>query len=143
MDEAERFDALLDVLEELAEANQTVPILVEGKRDVTSLRLLSCRGVIEPINQGAPLFTLCEALAARTKDVILMTDWDRKGGLLYDSLQASLTACGVRVDGTFRDKIQFWMRPPVKDVESLASYVGRGLARFYETTLEERAQERE
>jgi 5S rRNA maturation endonuclease (ribonuclease M5) len=143
MDEAARFDALLEVLEELAEANETVPILVEGKRDVTSLRLLDCRGVIEPINQGAPLFNLCETLATKTRQVILMTDWDRKGGVLYETLQSSLTACGVRVDGTFRDKIQFWMRPPVKDVESLASYVGKGLARFYETTLEERAEARE
>ena len=139
MDEADRFERLLEVLEELAEANETVPILVEGKRDVTSLRLLACRGVIEPINQGAPLFTLCEGLATKTKAVILMTDWDRKGGVLYETLQASLTACGVKVDGAFRDKIQFWMRPPVKDVESLASYVGRGLARFHESSLEERA----
>lgn len=137
MDEAERFESLLAVLEELAEANETIPILVEGQRDVTSLRLLDCRGVIEPIHQGETLFTLCEALAAKTRHVILLTDWDRKGGQLFENLQANLTACGVKVDGTFRDKIQFWMRPPVKDVESLASYVGRGLLRYQRKTLDE------
>jgi 5S rRNA maturation endonuclease (ribonuclease M5) len=71
--------------------------------------------------------------------VILLTDWDRKGGQWFESLQAGLAACGVRVDGTFRDKIQFWMRPPVKDVESLAAYVARNLERYHQTTLEERA----
>lgn len=139
MDEVERFESLLGVLEELAEANETIPILVEGQRDVTSLRLLDCRGVIEPINQGEALFALCESLAARTREVILMTDWDRKGGQLFDNLQAGLTACGVKVDGTFRDKIQFWMRPPVKDVESLATYVGRAMLRHHQKDLEDHA----
>lgn len=137
MDDADRFDSLLEVLEELAEANERTPILVEGKRDVTSLRLLACRGEIHPINQGEALFTLCEGIATRTREVILMTDWDRKGGQLFDQLATSLFACGVKVDGTFRDKIQFWMRPPVKDVESLATYVGRGLLRYHGRTLED------
>lgn len=139
MDEAERFDALLLVLDELAQANASVPIVVEGQRDVASLRRLACRGDIVPLHRGEPLFELCENLSRRTGEVVLLTDWDRKGGQLFDSLEAAFAACGVRVDGAYRDKIRFWMRPPVRDVESLAGYVARGLERYHRTTLEERA----
>lgn len=137
MDEAERFESLLLVLEELAEANRTTPIVVEGPRDVASLRRLACTGRVLPLNVGEPLFAFCEGLGATTREVILLTDWDRKGGQLFESLHGNLAACGVRVDGTFRDKIQFWMRPPVRAVEDLAGYVDRNLERHRRTSLEE------
>ena len=142
MDEAERFESLLLVLGELAEANLTTPIVVEGPRDVAALRRLALRGEVVPLNQGSPLFAFCEVLAQTTASVILLTDWDRKGGQLYATLQAGLEACGVRVDGTYRDKIQFWMRPPVRAVEDLAGYVDRGLHRYRHTTLDDHQWDR-
>lgn len=121
---------LLEVLDELREANEETPIVVEGVRDVASLRLLGLTGHIIPLHSGEPLFQVAETIAQQTDQVILLTDWDRKGGILYDQLAANLGANGVRIDGRFRDDLRHAIRPTLNDVESLAGYVARGRARF-------------
>lgn len=130
MDDEERFERLLEVLDELAIENLETPIVVEGQRDVKALRILGCAGAIHAINAGDSLHDRAESFAAGTRRVILLTDWDRKGDQLFDMMRGKLHANGVRADGDFRDKIRMWMRPPVKDVESLATYVARNIARY-------------
>lgn len=138
MDDEARFERLLEVLAELAEANaEGTPIVVEGRRDVEALRLLGCTGEIHPINAGDSLHARAETLAAGARFVILLTDWDRKGAQLFVAMSARLAANGVRVDGAFRDKIQTWMRPPVRAVEDLAGYVARAMAKHYGRELGE------
>lgn len=137
MDDLERFEGLLDVLAELRELNGSTPILVEGQRDVSSLRLLGMKGDIITLHSGDALFLVAETIAARTKDVVLLTDWDEKGRTLCETLTGALQANGVRVDRTFRDRIRRGTKPTLKDVESLASYVGRGLVKFHRKDLGE------
>jgi 5S rRNA maturation endonuclease (ribonuclease M5) len=72
------------------------------------------------------------------KSVMLLTDWDRKGDELFEKMRGFLAANGIRVKGDHRDKIRMWMRPPVKDVESLAGYVTRNLARYQWKEMHER-----
>lgn len=131
MDDETRFERLLEVLDDLVAENLAVPIVVEGIRDVESLRRLGCAGDVHTLNAGTTLHARAERLAGRTEWVILLTDWDRKGDQLFASMKEKLAANGVRADGTFREKLQMWMRPPVKDVESLADYVARNLARYH------------
>lgn len=135
VDEAERFDALLEVLDELRDANDTTPIVVEGQRDVASLRLLGMGGDLIALHSGVPLFQVAEAIAQESKGVILLTDWDRKGDILFEQLSAALAANGVKVDGRLRDEIKHHIRPTLQDVESLASYVGRRLAEHHQRDL--------
>lgn len=137
MDDEERFEKLLEVLSDLAEANRETPIVVEGRRDIDSLRRLGCLGEIHALHAGDTLHGRAESFAGTAREVILLTDWDRKGEELFDAMRARFAANGVRVEGTFRDKIRLWMRPPVKDVESLAGYVARAMARFYGRELGE------
>ena len=77
-------------LEELTEENQTVPIIVEGKKDVNALRKLRINGKIIPLNTGEPLSTFCDHLAQQYSHVILLTDWDRKGGHLFSLIKKYL-----------------------------------------------------
>ncbi|HET6403991.1 MAG TPA: toprim domain-containing protein [Candidatus Thermoplasmatota archaeon] len=135
MDDEERFDRLLDVLLELREANEETPIVVEGARDVASLRLLGLAGHIIPLHSGEPLFQVAESIAAQADEVILLTDWDAKGQTLFDSLRTALAANGVKSDGKFRDDLRHHIRPTLKDVESLAGYVQRNLERFHRKDL--------
>lgn len=130
MDDEERFELLLETLEELREANEETPIVVEGARDVASLRLLGLTGHVIPLHSGEPLFQVAEAIASQADEVILLTDWDRKGELLFDQLSANLAANGVRIDGSYRDRIRRAIRPTLGDVESLAGYVAKNLARY-------------
>lgn len=130
MEDEERFDGLLLLLDELREANELRPIIVEGQRDVASLRVVGCAGRILTLHRGEPLFLLAESVAREAREAILLTDWDRKGDILFDQLGASLAANGVRVDRTFRDRLPAWTKPRLHDVESLGGYVARGLERF-------------
>ena len=131
MDDEGRFERLLDVLDDLVAENLTTPIVVEGLRDVASLRRLGCAGEVLTLNAGETLHARAERLAGSASWVILLTDWDRKGDQLFAAMREKLAANGVRADGTFREKLQMWMRPPVKDVESLADYVARNLERYH------------
>lgn len=135
VDDEERFEELLEVLSELREANEEVPVVVEGARDVGSLRQLGLAGHIIPLHSGATLFALAEEIAAQADEVILLTDWDRKGQTLFESLRAALAANGVRVEGRFRDDIRRTSRPTPNDVESLANVVRRGLERYHQKDL--------
>lgn len=139
MDDEERFERLMEVVDDLVIENLEVPILVEGRRDVDSLRIIGCAGVIEALNAGVTLHDRAGMIAeAGIKKVMLLTDWDRKGEELFDKMRALLAAHGVRVHGDHRDKLRLWMRPPVKDVESLAGYVTRNLARYQLKEMHER-----
>lgn len=135
MDDAERFEALLDVLDELREANLEMPIVVEGQRDVASLRLLGLTGDIIMLHSGEPLFQVAEEVASQAKAIILLTDWDRKGEILFEQLSAALAANGVRVEKRWRSDLRHHIRPTISDVESLASYVGRKLAEHHRRDL--------
>ncbi|GEM_PF-169154 len=137
MDERARFDALLVLLEDLVEANAETPILVEGQRDVAALRELGCRGAVMTIHSGDPLPDVVERVAERCRAVILLTDWDRKGDRFFDEFSSALAHRGVRCDRSFRDKIPAYARAAFKDVESLPSFVARGLARWHGKALEE------
>lgn len=141
MDDEDRFDRLMEVLDDLVLENLETPILVEGRRDVASLRIIGCAGVIEAVNAGITLHDRAEKFAAAgVREIVLLTDWDQKGDQLFEKLRAFLSANGVRVKGDHRDKIRMWMRPPVRDVESLAGYVTRNLARYHGHGLEERRE---
>lgn len=131
MDDEERFELLLETLDELRAANEETPIVVEGARDVSSLRRLGLGGHLIPLHSGDPLFQVAEAIAAQADEVILLTDWDAKGQTLFEQLRVALAANGVRVAGAFREDLRHAIRPTLKDVESLAGYVQRGLERYH------------
>lgn len=135
MDDEERFEELLAVLAQLRAVNEATPIVVEGKRDVASLRRLGIGGRIVVLHSGDPLFRVAETLGAQAREVVLLTDWDSKGQRLFEELAAKLAANGCRVVGTFRDDLRHAIRPTLSDVESLATYVERNLARYHRKDL--------
>ena len=119
------YEELLAVLEALAEANATVPVVVEGERDVKSLRALGLAGEIVPLNRGNSVFNLCERLAEGHRAVIVLTDWDVRGGQLARLLRNGLAANGVKHDDDFRARIAALCRREVTTVEDLDRFVER------------------
>ena len=67
---------------ELQEENKFTPIIVEGEKDVEALHSLGITGVILVFNQGKSLTDFCDWIASRFKKVIILTDWDKRGGNL-------------------------------------------------------------
>jgi 5S rRNA maturation endonuclease (ribonuclease M5) len=121
----ELLEKILEVVDELKEANETMPIIVEGEADVRALRELGLKGDILPINTGQSLFNFCEDLAKKYSRVIILTDWDRKGGHLCRILSEDLKANDVYFEIGLRAKLAGHCKKETKDVEGLSGCVLR------------------
>ncbi len=121
----ERYERVLEAVEDLREESRTAPVVVEGKRDREALERLGVRGRIIALNSGTSIFGLCEALAREHEEVIVLTDWDRRGGQLARLLREGLVANGVRCDVDLRAQLARLCRKEAKDVEGLAPFVER------------------
>lgn len=121
----ETFEKLVETIGELAETNGRVPVVVEGERDVRSLRALGLTGEIVTVNRGSSVFHLCETLAADHREVVILTDWDVRGGRLARLLRDGLAANGVKSNDDFRARIAAACQKEIKAVEDLHRYVER------------------
>lgn len=128
----ERLEQLEKLIDELIQENSETPVIVEGKKDENTLRRLGLKGPIIRLNKGISVFSMCEDISRVHKKVILLTDWDRRGGHLAKLLREALEANGVRHDDDIRAKIAILTKKDIKDVESLARHLSR-LKRVAET----------
>jgi 5S rRNA maturation endonuclease (ribonuclease M5) len=97
----ELLEKAVDLLRETAEAGTVV---VEGVRDVAALEWLGIGGLHVKLHQGRPLPAVLEDLAQSPPPVVLLVDWDRKGGQLLSLLEENLRA-RVQVDIACRRRI--------------------------------------
>ena len=122
----DQVEDLLELISRLREESERYPLIVEGKKDERALRGVGFEGEILRLDKGVAIFNFCEGLRGSHEKVIVLTDWDRKGGRLARALRDGLTANGVPYDDDFRKKLAFLVRKDVKDVEGL----GRLLAKL-------------
>lgn len=120
MDYKKSLQILVEAIQDLDKINKTVPIVVEGENDIIALNTLGIHGKIIPLNSGLSILNLCDTIAKKWNEIIILTDWDRQGGRLckriIDNLQGR-TSCNT----DFR-KI-FAKNSMVKDLEGLPSYI--------------------
>lgn len=57
--------------------------------------------------------------------MIILTDWDRKGGRLARALKEAFEANDVKVLDGMRIKLAILVKKEVKDIESIPRYVAR------------------
>ncbi|MEM1513611.1 MAG: toprim domain-containing protein [Candidatus Thermoplasmatota archaeon] len=86
--EEENLYKLEKTLEELKEKNRSIPIIVEGERDVKALHNLDIKGEIITIHGKLP--NLCDEIAIKYKEVIILTDWDEEGWKLCKRIEENL-----------------------------------------------------
>ena len=122
MQAKERLKRLEKEIEEMK--NEDCPVVVEGEKDEKSLRDMNCRGEIIKLNQGIPIFALCEEISKSHKKVILLPDWDRKGSQISKLLEEGLRANGVNFDTKHKRRIAF-LAKDIKEVECLAVYLSK------------------
>lgn len=120
MDVKKSIENLEEALLELAEENKTVPIIVEGDKDIDALRKLDVNGKIFSINLGVSLTDFCDMIARKCKEVILLTDWDRKGGYLCHTIRKNLEG---RVNCNTRYRELFAKNAMIRTVEGLPSWI--------------------
>lgn len=118
-----RLERVEDLLAELSEYSaKGAIIIVEGKRDILSLKKLGIEGNFELATRHS-LFNFSEEIASRDSEVIILTDWDRRGDILAVKLSEYLQSFGLKPELQIRKKLKLICQKEIKDVESLYTYV--------------------
>jgi len=97
-------EELIEFIDLLAEKNEEVPIIVEGRNDVYGLRSLGFRGEIHSLNHGKSLLQRVEEISADSKEMIVLPDFDRKGVALKDTVKRYVEGMGKTAN------IYYWNR---------------------------------
>jgi 5S rRNA maturation endonuclease (ribonuclease M5) len=120
MDYEQTLEELEEELIELREENKTVPIIVEGDKDIAALRKLEVLGEIIRFNKGRSVPDFCDIIAQKHKNIILLTDWDWHGNRLCLSIKKHLEN-RVNCNLTYREA--FAKRCICRTVEGLPSWI--------------------
>ena len=120
MDYEKSLEELEKALLELIEENKKIPIIVEGKKDIEALRKLGITGEIIRFNTGMSISNFCDMISQKYKNIILLTDWDKKGGYLCFTLKKNLES-RVKCNTKFREL--FAKRSMTRTIEGLPSWI--------------------
>ncbi len=113
----ENYKRFLRLIEELREFEGA--IIVEGPRDEVALRNLGVRAEIIRLSRS-PLAEIA-LIASKHGDVMILTDFDRKGEELAGKLLRYLSGYPCRVDSKTRKELKKILKKDVKGVEDLYS----------------------
>jgi 5S rRNA maturation endonuclease (ribonuclease M5) len=120
MDDSQKLEELEELLDELRELNKTVPIIVEGDKDIAALRKLEVTGEIIRFNKGQSVSDFCDTVAQKHRKIIILTDWDWRGGRLGVSIKKHLEN-RVGCDMSYRQR--FAKRCACRTVEGIPSWL--------------------
>jgi 5S rRNA maturation endonuclease (ribonuclease M5) len=118
----DRLQILLRALQCLKEINLSVPIVVEGKRDLRALRLLGFKGEIILLHRGKPIYEFSESLLRKASSFVLLLDWDQRGEKLYQRLTTLLEGHHEEF-AHLRDQIITASEGEVYEVEALPALI--------------------
>lgn len=107
-------------LDELVEMNNSVPVIVEGVKDRRALRKLGLTGKIITINKGMSLSDFSDWVSEQYEKVIILSDWDRRGGSICRRLKELLKG-RVIYDVTVRQRLSKFAM--IKKVEGIPSWL--------------------
>ena len=115
-----------DALDELASLlsdiqNYVDVVLVEGVRDVSSLKALGCKALIEVLgHSGVGDYDLVEEIASKYNSILILTDFDEEGLNLNQKFSNLLERQGAKVETGLRRHVgRLMARIGVYAIESL------------------------
>ena len=127
-----QIESMIDWISAVVESEKN--IIVEGPYDKKALENIGITNNIVIINNGAGLFETVEKVvkdlekslneeeqANEKNEVIILTDFDKKGKELYGRLKKDLTKNGVKIDTYFREWLR--RRTKISHIEGIDSYV--------------------
>jgi len=120
MDYEKSLEDLEKALFDLREENKTVPVIVEGDKDIEALRKLNVTGEIIRFNVGLSIPDFCDMIFQKYKNIILLTDWDKKGGYLCSTIKKNLES---RVGCNTKYREIFAKRSMIRTLEGLPSWI--------------------
>lgn len=120
MDYEKILEDLEKAISDLIEENKTVPIIVEGNKDIEALKKLGITGEIISFNMGLSIPDFCDMIAQKYKHIILLTDWDKKGGYLCYTIKKNLES---RVECNTKYREIFATKTMIRTIEGLPSWI--------------------
>ncbi len=121
-----KLENVLQLLERLAkESDKGVPIIVEGRKDITALRKLNINGDIILAKSSGKSFidVLSEAKSLQRKEIILLLDFDRRGTEWTKRIAYQLERTKMKSNTFFWKGLKNILGRDVKDIEGLTSYL--------------------
>ena len=122
----EKEEKILHVLDALIEeSSKGIPIIVEGKKDVTALLALGVKGKVITLKTGGKSFLnfLSEIEKMDLPEVILLLDFDRRGKEGMKRLTLNLERTKTKPNFKFWRKLKTLMGKEIQCIESLTTYI--------------------
>jgi 5S rRNA maturation endonuclease (ribonuclease M5) len=98
-------------------------ILVEGKKDTSTLKSFGFERVFEIHKTGIPLRERLEQISLELdkKDkVCILTDLDKRGKKLYETIKPIAIELGMKLDSTFRGIL---IKSQISHIEGLSNFL--------------------
>lgn len=107
------------------ESAKGTPIIVEGKKDIETLRTLGVQGEIVSAKTGgrSRIEVISEIEKKKSREVILLLDFDRRGREWTAILKQHLEKAKITPNTTFWDGLKRLVGRELKDIEGLAAYM--------------------
>lgn len=121
-----RVEKVLRLLDRLAkESAKGTPIIVEGRKDVNTLRDLAIKGdIISAKTSGRSLLDVLVEVEKRSKhEVILLMDFDRRGKEWTKHLAQHFEKMRIKPNLFFWKGLLSLVGRDVRDIEGLATYL--------------------
>ena len=122
----EKAERIQQIITELAEESaKGKPIVVEGKKDEQTLRVLGVNGVIVTVKTGGKSFLEATAEIEKlgAQEVILLLDFDRRGREGTLRLQRNLERSKIKINASFWRDLHASVGREIQCIESLTSYL--------------------
>jgi dTMP kinase len=122
------------LIDELNDMEGDPLVLVEGKKDLMALGAIGVKVPAMALNQGMELFDLLDSISPTDtvprskkdqKRIVILTDWDRKGGQLASRIGKACSHLGIPHDTEIRRKLAQLTGKYIRTVESLGSLMER------------------
>ena len=94
-------------------------IIVEGKKDKAALNKLGIMNIVELTKK--PLFRIVEEISNDNKEIIILTDLDKKGKELYGKLSGDFHKYGIKINNELREFL--FKNTKLRQIEGLAGYL--------------------
>jgi len=120
----ERAERLRKVIENLYEINRVTPVIVEGKKDASALRMLGLDGEIITLHNGKSLYDFCTDIIERFDRVIVLLDWDKTGENLNKILSENLKGHWEEFS-SFRELLKMLCQKEIRDIEGIPKLLKR------------------
>jgi 5S rRNA maturation endonuclease (ribonuclease M5) len=122
----EKEEKILQILETLREESSSgKPIVVEGIKDVESLRELEVRGLVLTVKTGGKSFleVVSEIERKGANEVILLLDFDRRGREGTRLLKQLLERARIKANTGFWHKLSGLAGRDIQCIEGLTGYM--------------------